>query len=235
MFHTTFPEHYKRLAATFGSENEVFSYRREGDLNNRLCRSAAYGHVEMVQYFIDQGGFLNDPMASRRLGHCHGQEHLRFLGALRTRGQSLSQPLLRAIKDGPRANETVVALLLARGADPNWSSPEDTPLLAAVARNKTSIIRLLVEGGADVNDGIPPPIVLAVRNENTQTFQYLLDQGATLASPKTGAWAMAFAKLYALDSMVELLVREGVDETAVLQRVPTSDELWSYGYHSYKF
>lgn len=229
MSETAFPEHYKQLAALFGLRHEIFSYRCRGDLNSRLCGSVVSGKVEMVRYFLDQGGLLNDPIASRRYTSPS------VYNELCDRGLGVSEPLLLAAHEGgPRGNEAVVALLLDRGADPNWYPPEKTPLMAAVAKNRFSIVRILVEHGADVNDGIPPPIVLAVRNENTEISQYLISKGATLDTLETGAWAMAFAKVYALDSMVDLLLKEGVEEAQLLQRVLSEKEEMHFGYHGYR-
>ncbi|KAJ5532214.1 hypothetical protein N7494_008766 [Penicillium frequentans] len=49
-------------------------------------------------------------------------------------------------------NETVVKLLLARGADPNSATKENfTPLFYAAAYGHAAVVRLLIEGGANVN------------------------------------------------------------------------------------
>ncbi|RDL38342.1 uncharacterized protein BP5553_02682 [Venustampulla echinocandica] len=214
---TAFPKDYQRVAAIFGSESEVFSAKQDGDLDSRLCESADNGRVEMVRYFLDQGACLNNPLAKR--GCIHESES----GITRR----TTTPLLSALRRCPLGSEAVVKLMLERGADPNWYPPEKTPLMAAVHNNRFEITRMLVDYGADVNDGSPAPIVLAARNENTEIFQYLRERGATIDTPETGSWAMAYAKFYGLDSMVALLVHEGVDETAALQRASSRKETWT--------
>ncbi|KAJ5892886.1 hypothetical protein N7504_009577 [Penicillium tannophilum] len=58
-------------------------------------------------------------------------------------------PLTWAAASG---NETVVRLLLARGANPNSATKENfTPLFYAAAYGHAAVVRLLIDGGANVN------------------------------------------------------------------------------------
>jgi ankyrin repeat protein len=58
-------------------------------------------------------------------------------------------PLIWAAGSG---NETVVSLLLGRGAHPNSATKESfTPLFYAAAYGHAAVVRLLIDGGADVN------------------------------------------------------------------------------------
>ncbi|KAH6681327.1 ankyrin repeat-containing domain protein [Halenospora varia] len=209
---TAFPSNFQRGLSLFGHDHQVFSRERCGDLLSRVCNSALFGRVEMVEFFLSQGVCLNNPEA-------HKNPTLNPQHSLR---RTHDRPLIFAIKSW---RESIVKLMLEHGADANWYGSEETALMVAVGLGKLRIVRLLVEHGADLNEGSPPPIVIAVQRENMKVFKYLLEQGAVLDGPETGGWAMAFAKNYGLESMVQCLVQEGVDKNAVLQRVLSRDEV----------
>lgn len=170
----------------------------------------------MVRYFLDKGACLNDPLDKRDLIR-YGKSGYRL-------GRDGRKPLLDAIGGCRVGCEAVAKLMLNRGADPNWYHPNYTPPMAVVNKNQFGLVRMLVEYGADVNDGLPPPIAIAVHNENTEIYNYLRKKGAVINTPESRAWAMAFAKFYGLESMAELLVSEGLDEMDMLQRAPRIEE-----------
>lgn len=206
---------YKRFAALMGPDNIVFSERQNGGLEPRLWNSIRHDRMEMVQYFLDQGVCLNHPKArydARLSGHPHeSREQFR--------------PFQSAIRNG---NEDMVKLLLQYGADPNWYPADDTALSTAVRWARLGIARVLIQSGADVNFGVPPPIVQAVLKEDTEMINLLRANGAALDKEGVGAWAMTSARLHGLESMVSLLAQEGIDETVALQRVKLEKELCSY-------
>ncbi|KAH8894486.1 hypothetical protein GQ53DRAFT_762584 [Thozetella sp. PMI_491] len=105
-------------------------------------------------------------------------------------------------------------ILLEAGADPNCATA----------------VELLLDHGADVNKGCPPPIVIAVVKENTSIFCLLRQRGALLDTPETGAWAMGLSRLHGLDSMRDLLVHEGVSKDALLRRAASEAEAGHSGY-----
>ncbi|KAI6088175.1 ankyrin [Hypoxylon rubiginosum] len=206
---TPWPDQYERLAAILGPDSDMFQPHHNG-LDSWLTRSAAADKVEMVRYFLAKGASPNPPDINTR--------HVRRRRAFR--------PLVRAIRYGSEASAKI---LLDAGADPNLCPPPRTALMEAAWTRSVSMVKLLLDHGADVNDGRPPPIVLAVIKEHLAMFQLLRERGARLDTPETGGWAMALAKSHGLDSMVELLVSEGVEEDAVLHRVAWHDEnQWLY-------
>lgn len=204
------PDHYERLAAILGPNSKRFDPKRDGCPTAWLTRSVNSGREQMVRYFLDNGAILNHPRAHRDSSP----------------GLYLYKPLLPAVR---RGHETITKVLLDAGADPNWYSFDDTPLMEAVWRGSVTLVKLLLERNAEVNEGFPAPIVMAVFKENLDIFHLLRERGARLDTPETGGWAMALARLHGLDSMVDLLIREGVGKDVVLHRVGSEMEVkWSY-------
>ena len=67
-----------------------------------------------------------------------------------------------------------------------------------------------------MNEGNPPPIIVAVEKEDMEMFRFLRQQGAFLNTPETGPRAMALANSRGLASMVAVLVDAGVEEVPLL-------------------
>ncbi|KAL2059972.1 hypothetical protein VTL71DRAFT_9794 [Oculimacula yallundae] len=226
MLDTAFPSDYERLAAIVGRCHMVFQPRYHGDIHARLCRSARNGRVDMVQHFLEKGAWLNDPRAKR--DYVKNSVEGKRQWCNRRMIPKITTPLLTTLVRMPKGVEAVVKLLLERGADPNWYCPDRTPLMAATFKNRIDLVRLLINHGADVNDGSPPPIVLAIRQENTELFKYLRGNGARLDTPETGAWGMSEARRLKLDSMEVLLIQEGIDASTFFDRVPCFKEYSSW-------
>lgn len=184
-----------------------------GYLYNNLCHSAHRGNVQMVRYFLDRGACLNSPKRKRRLALW---ERAGYLTDQSGKPLPYATPLHAALNH--IRNEPIVKMLLEHGVDPNWSLPELNPLKMAVKLNWLSAVRMLINYGANVNEGKPPPIVIAVEKENMEIFRFLRQKGAVLNTPETGSRAMALAKDKGLVSMVTVLVDAGVKE------VPTTTE-----------
>ena len=110
-----------------------------------------------------------------------------------------------------RGHLEIFKLLLARGAVvANSVKDTDSPLLLAATGWHFEMVRLLVDQGADINLGTPPAIVRAVMTEHTEMFRFLRARGAVIHSQTTGAEALRIAKEQGLDSMVALLLEDGV-------------------------
>ena len=213
--YTPITENYERVTALLGPDSRAFT--RGGELVARLTRSAAAGDIDMVRYFLDHGVCPNHDAARR---------DATTKGVLARAQSRVNRPLLRAIANG---NHEVVRLLLERGADPNWYSPMDTPLMAAARKRAPAIAKMLLEAGADVNEGCPPPIVLAVWKEDDDMYHLLRERGAIVDS-QNGGWAMALARRHGFESMMDLLVQEGVDKDMILSRVPEQQEVYHKKY-----
>ncbi|KAI1354835.1 ankyrin repeat-containing domain protein [Xylaria sp. FL0043] len=213
--HTSSTDLSRRLAAILEQGMDPFETAARDDVYSRLDLAARQGNTEMVRYLLRQDLCLNQPGAhtnSEPLPHKQGCDSIK--------SRSHFRPLISAIESG---NVETVELLLWHGADPNWFPPTRTALMAAVHKGDLAIVRTLVEYGARIDVGTPSPIVVAVQQENEEIFSYLESKGA-LREPEVGAWAMAYAKVFGLDTMVELLKKRGFNADDVLHHTPSSEE-----------
>jgi ankyrin repeat protein len=130
--------------------------------------------------------------------------------------------LVTAARDGDAA---AVSRLLVAGADPNASVSvrllsgevvHSTALVAAAARGRLEVARLLLEGGADPGhaDGEGgTPLMLAAGGGELELVRLLLGRGAAVdaAEPDTGATAFHCACRHNQAECVEALARAGCD------------------------
>lgn len=207
------PRGYRRVFAAFRVITGgtpcclVPTLRGDRDGAQRLCFAARRGNLEMVRYFVDGDALRDNPEA----------HWPRWDPAQRDR--ILTSALSNAVT---RSHVGTASFLLARGA------PLTKNLLSgAVRTGNTAMVRLLVERGADVNAGTPPPLALAVFHEDMEMFRYLQNQGATLHGEgyRAGGWAMTFARHFGLGSMREELARRGVAGDAQICWVLDREEM----------
>jgi uncharacterized protein len=139
---------------------------------------------------------------------------------------SLSNSLVTAAKTG---NITCAEALLKAGASPNaatavWgkSTPEETPLLAAIQSNNLNMVKLLIDGGADVNlrglavqnEGVSPLAASAFGDE--KIFDLLLESGADVNAPNSNnLTALVEAVMVGKKNLVAKLVQKGADKNIV--------------------
>jgi ankyrin repeat protein len=75
----------------------------------------------------------------------------------------------------------IATLLIKKGADPNVSTNDfRSPLNAAVSQNNESMIRQLLDAGADVNVDGGTPFLTACSSTNTHIVKLLIDAGAEI-------------------------------------------------------
>jgi hypothetical protein len=126
-------------------------------------------------------------------------------------------PLRQAVKGG---NEKIVQLLLNRGADPN--STDDDILWHAVKLGRLDIVRMLVENGAKIEHKSHPAaalftgriekrplLVMAALLEHTEMCRFLLENHATLESPKWAGIALHDAQVEGMESVTKFLTDLG--------------------------
>ncbi|KAI1175618.1 ankyrin repeat-containing domain protein [Nemania sp. FL0916] len=213
--YTDSPAIYRRLAAVLEKGMDPFETTTRDDVYCRLDLATRQGNTEIVRDLLRQDLCLNQPGA-----HTNSEptSHKKSCDSLKTR--SHFRPLISAIESG---NVETVELLLWHGADPNWFPSTRTALMAAVHKGDIAMVRTLVEYGAKVDVGTPSPLVVAVQQENEEIFEYLESKGA-LGEPEVGAWAMAYANVFGLDTMVEMLQKKGFGTDDVLHHTPSCEE-----------
>ncbi|KAI1088019.1 ankyrin repeat-containing domain protein [Rostrohypoxylon terebratum] len=135
--------------------------------------------------------------------------------------------ILRAIEGG---NSEIVKMFIDHGAALSWSPAVDTPLMLAARLSRITIAKLLIEAGVEIDEGYPPPIILAVWKEDMAMFRLLRRYGARLDTPETGNWAMAIAQANELESMVDVLADAGVERGAILHRCRGLGEVYDWKY-----
>ena len=157
-------------------------------------------------------------------GHTMLALHLFHIGAMPSGHQSETfedyNPLWCACKHG---NETLVRLLLRKGADPNIviDTPLSTPLQVATRRGHLGIVRALLDYGADIHraskDG-PPPVVSAIELEHIRILRLLCQRGAVFDGRRSRIAFERVAKS-GLESMAKILLQEGAvpTEQSVIQ------------------
>ncbi|KAF9878735.1 hypothetical protein CkaCkLH20_03635 [Colletotrichum karsti] len=189
---TPFPSNFLRGRAFLSDRDDWWAKVHASDTGNICNEIGVGGRTDMLRHFLAQA----DKMPADE-----AREYKR-------------NRLKAIVKPGNAEN---VKLALEHGADPNQLSK-------AAALRWYEMARLLIDHGADVNHWeaglVLPPIVVAVMKEDTSMFRLLRENGAVLDTPETGPQAMAFAKMLGLESMVDVLVSEGLDENVVLQHVP---------------
>ncbi|KAI1163437.1 ankyrin repeat-containing domain protein [Nemania serpens] len=218
------PDVYGQIAAILEQGVDPFEITTRDDVYSRLDLAARQGNTEMVRDLLRQDLCLNQPGA-----HTNSEPLAQKQGCDSLKTRSHFRPLISAIESG---NVETVELLLWHGADPNWFPPTRTALMAAVHKGDLGIVRTLVEHGARVDVGTPAPLVVAVQQENEDVFAYLESKGA-LCEPGVGAWAMSYANVFGLDTMVETLKRKGFAADDVLHHTPSHEEV-EYGRYLFR-
>jgi ankyrin repeat protein len=111
------------------------------DNQTALMWAAAEGHLDVVQMLIDAGA---DPNMQSRVSELTERKNADF-------PSGGFAPLHWAARDG---NEAMIRLLLDNGADINVRNGDtSTPMMLAIVNDRFDIAALLLELGADANDG----------------------------------------------------------------------------------
>jgi ankyrin repeat protein len=198
-FHTNNPAVFDRIIELVRPDG------KDKDLSTFLSQAVDHGYLETVSHLLDKGAAVNGDSKN-----------------------PARNPLRGATLKG---HTEIVKLLLRRGARPRlgWG---DT-LACAAKWGYLDIVRILLDHGADINESppeelrAPPAIVSAIQLEHEEMFRFLIKRGAVLKTldavhflrkrdamvkkPDAGSQALKIAVAQALESMVELLLREGVE------------------------
>lgn len=110
-------------------------------------------------------------------------------------------------------------LLLAQGADPNavktQGDGEKSALCAALRCSRSTMLKELLEHGADPSAGESAAVVAAAEAGNVEGMQLLIQYGANIHVQCNVPGLALHKAAYEMDvNMVKLLLAEGVDVNA---------------------
>ena len=157
----------------------------------RLHAAAASGDVSTLRRMLDGGEDVNavDEQGSSALLSAVEQGHREAARLLLARGGRADAanrygvtPLYVATLN---ADADLIALLLAARADPNRAAPSgETVLMTAARTGVVKAMRLLIDGGAQVDAREPAfqqtALMLAARSNSAEAISLLLDRGADI-------------------------------------------------------
>lgn len=220
MWNAVTPEDYQKGIQKLTSAFNLDPMEFQGDFRDRFTCAIRNRRPEFLGYFLDQSSSVSSVALmtdlNRRYTYFNASRHEYEKVSSAKAPKFLQQVLNISLRNASTKSQAAVKLLLDHGADLNGCIAADTLLMRAVNSGCCDIVRTLVEHGARLDLVTPPPIALAVKQENMEIFRYLRQKGATLDTPETGGWAMAFARSYGLDSMKEVLMSESIDASTVL-------------------
>ena len=103
--------------------------------------------------------------------------------------------------------------MIKAGVDVNWKDRDGRTALAQAANlGAVDCMRTLIESGAEINSGSPPPLMSAAKKGHVDCMKLLIQEGADLDSrDKHGYTALVPAAFYGQRECVRLLIQEGAD------------------------
>ncbi|VAI52925.1 unnamed protein product [Triticum turgidum subsp. durum] len=150
-----------------------------------LLVALIHGSMNAASYLLDHGADPGkaDYKGFAPLHHAAKAGDLKMMELLLAKGVSVDPvssegtPLYAAALEG---HDEIMQILLENNADCNKKVPGiDTLLLVAISAPSLKCVKLLVEAGPDVNDGILPPLVIAAEMKgSTACLKLLLEAGA---------------------------------------------------------
>jgi ankyrin repeat protein len=219
-------------AAIFGFNDVINVFLQRGanidsefivGFGNPLIVAIEYDNPSTVQFLLDRGADVD--MADRLVGRMQSdedgekllyeeQDQTLALFASKSDGY-MGNLLARAI--GSCRSEATVQCLLDHGADANSRPVGFDSLLQAVARNKESIVRLLLDNGAEINTegnnaGNAFHAAICARSGGQSLVRLLLERGADIHAP--GRWygsALHAAAEIGDWEVAELLIEKGAE------------------------
>src|SRR4030095_6433900 len=164
-----------------------------------LMFAATENQPDVAKLLIDHGANVNAPSRRFEFGELKSASG----GALMERAEGGMTPLQYAAREG---NIEVGRVLIAAGADVNAPEPQHkfSPMLVAIYNGKYDFASLLMENGANVNDG---SLYMAIELRNMDTYTNRPNP------PETDR------RLTATD-IVKMLIARGVDPNQVFDKNP---------------
>ncbi|KAF7069342.1 hypothetical protein CFC21_074986, partial [Triticum aestivum] len=184
------------------------------------------GIMDTASYLLDHGADPGkaDDEGFAPLHHAATAGDRKMVELLLAKGVSVDPvcvdgtPLYAAAIEG---HDEIMQILLENNADCNKKIPGiDTPLLVAITAPSVKCVKLLVEAGADVNDGILAPLVVAAEMKgSTACLKLLLEAGADPNVPDPSG-------RFPIELAAQRGTREGVEILFPVTCIPTVHD-WS--------
>lgn len=168
-----------KAAANLAPSDEVYTSRAMGFRDYLLMDSLPQHGAQPVR--VDQATAVSKFQI--KLGKSNRKTFVDFImGHIQDFDESavFSAPLVEAAANG---NDEMVTHLIKRGATVNPRGAYITPLKSAIMRLQISTARVLVESGADVNDGGASramPLHFAAAAGSLDLVKFLIDHGADI-------------------------------------------------------
>ncbi|KAK0656504.1 ankyrin repeat-containing domain protein [Cercophora newfieldiana] len=127
-----------------------------------------------------------------------------------------------------RGLDSMVTLILSQGVNTDSKDANGcTSLMLAAYKGHESVVRRLLDGGADINmcgDGLhPTPLLAAIRGGRLEVVRILLERGADVGGRGDGGMPPLFAAIMANHvcqvGIAELLLEQGTDPEQIIPNV----------------
>jgi ankyrin repeat protein len=137
--------------------------------NDAFVLACQYGYIQIVRYFLDQGGNTDIGVGLMRATE---EGYLEIVELLLTFTSNRAFPDFALSKAARRGHSDIVRFLLSKGADVASLSGES--LRFAIENNHPDVVRILLENGAELKEGL---ITTAVAYGHTEIVRLLLNRG----------------------------------------------------------
>lgn len=189
------------------------------DLQHALSGAAIEGRIPQLRFY---SSLANKEMCTAALGNAslargikrQVVEILLSAGAAPNAETVYGRSILSQICEGEKGDiDSIVGLLLSKGADPNFVGSEQWKNFTALSRcargGHLKSVRNLLRKGADPQSG-HSPLVEALAGGHEQVAKVLIEHGADVnAKGSAGATPMSLARSRNLPIIVELLKAKG--------------------------
>ncbi len=189
-----------------------------------IVRAASGGYLSTVKLLLESGADVNTPCNhgpnALSLAVSHGQEAVVILliekGAdVNRRGQQGWYPISGAIEAG---HAGIVSDLINHGAEINVRYSNYTPLIHAAERGRAEIVKMLLDGDADVRaidqNGMSA-LMQAIDKGYPEIAKMLIEKGSDVnIRAGDGFRPLALARLKHQESVVQALQTAGASERA---------------------
>ncbi|XP_077999520.1 ankyrin repeat domain-containing protein 17-like isoform X2 [Glandiceps talaboti] len=205
-----------KLLLEAGADHE----HKTDEMHTALMEAAMDGHVEVAKLLLDHGAQVNMPADSFEspltLAACGG--HVELAALLIGQGANIEEvndegytPLMEAAREG---HEEMVDLLLAQDANiyAQTEETQETALTLACCGGFLEVADILLQAGADIEQGCSTPLMEASQEGHLELVKFLLDKGANVhAETSTGDTALTLSCENGHTDVADVLMAAGAE------------------------